>query len=131
MAVDRREFLKMMSVAPTAAVAVKQAPSGHPIPAPNMIVIIADDLGFSDLGCFGAEIATPTSIPRPTVTTNITALEGKSLLPLLQVVVVSRTMRRTGARRQSRRASGQMETVILLSRSLATLRRGSRSHGIE
>jgi len=27
--------------------------------APNVLVIIADDLGFSDLGCYGGEIATP------------------------------------------------------------------------
>jgi arylsulfatase len=26
---------------------------------PNMLVILADDLGFSDLGCYGGEIATP------------------------------------------------------------------------
>lgn len=26
---------------------------------PNVIVILADDMGFSDIGCFGAEIATP------------------------------------------------------------------------
>lgn len=28
--------------------------------APNVIVILADDLGYSDLGCFGGEIRTPT-----------------------------------------------------------------------
>ncbi|MGF7147064.1 arylsulfatase [Sphingomonas zeicaulis] len=27
--------------------------------APNILLIVADDLGFSDLGCFGGEIATP------------------------------------------------------------------------
>ena len=26
---------------------------------PNFLVIVADDLGFSDLGCFGGEIRTP------------------------------------------------------------------------
>ena len=28
-------------------------------PRPNMVVILADDMGFSDIGCFGGEIATP------------------------------------------------------------------------
>lgn len=26
---------------------------------PNFLVIVADDLGFSDIGCFGGEIHTP------------------------------------------------------------------------
>jgi len=28
-------------------------------PRPNLLVILADDLGFSDIGCYGSEIATP------------------------------------------------------------------------
>ncbi|HEX7653218.1 MAG TPA: arylsulfatase [Verrucomicrobiae bacterium] len=28
-------------------------------PPPNIIIILADDMGFSDLGCFGSEIPTP------------------------------------------------------------------------
>lgn len=35
------------------------APAPRSIKQPNILVIVADDLGFSDLGAFGGEIATP------------------------------------------------------------------------
>ena len=35
------------------------APAVAPKGAPNFLVIVADDLGWSDIGAFGGEIATP------------------------------------------------------------------------
>lgn len=38
---------------------VTSAPEFGTPPKPNILLIMADDLGFSDLGCYGSEIATP------------------------------------------------------------------------
>src|ERR1043165_6384083 len=39
---------------------VGRGAAGEPAaPKPNVLLILADDLGFSDLGCYGGEIATP------------------------------------------------------------------------
>ena len=46
------------------AVAANFAAAAAPLPTattrPNLIIILADDMGYSDPGCFGGEIATPT-----------------------------------------------------------------------
>lgn len=30
-----------------------------PVKAPNILLIMADDMGFADIGCYGSEVATP------------------------------------------------------------------------
>src|ERR1700749_373285 len=36
---------------------------GPPQDAPNVVVILLDDLGFAQFGCYGSDIATPTIDP--------------------------------------------------------------------
>ena len=62
---SRRKFLK--DTAQTAAsLAIAKSALGAMAPGsglegsrPNIILILVDDMGFSDIGCFGSEIATP------------------------------------------------------------------------
>ena len=62
---NRREFLKMGACAATASLAAKAGAyqakhaSLRAGSKPNMILILADDMGFSDIGCFGSEVSTP------------------------------------------------------------------------
>ena len=49
----RRELLSMMGLA-----VAGQSAAASP-KKPNIILMMADDMGFSDLGCYGSEIATP------------------------------------------------------------------------
>ena len=52
---NRRAFLGTVAMAAGGA-ALGGAP---PRKRPNIVVILADDMGFSDIGCYGSEIATP------------------------------------------------------------------------
>ena len=36
------------------------APKRPPAGAPNVLIVVLDDVGYSDFGCYGSEIATPS-----------------------------------------------------------------------
>jgi arylsulfatase len=53
-----RAALALLAACCLAAVAASAAPAAAPA-KPNVLIILADDLGFSDIGCYGSEIETP------------------------------------------------------------------------
>src|SRR6266446_4114394 len=50
-------YILMVAIA-AALFGVTAARAAEPA-RPNVLLILADDMGFSDLGCYGGEIATP------------------------------------------------------------------------
>ncbi len=52
-------LIQILIVAQALFGASTRAASPEPERAPNFLVILADDLGYSDLGCYGGEIRTP------------------------------------------------------------------------
>jgi arylsulfatase len=58
---DRRSFLQLVSMGAGGTLgAGSLAPPAVAQPKrPNVLIILADDMGFSDIGCYGSEIHTP------------------------------------------------------------------------
>ena len=62
---NRRSFLKYIACATAGGAGALFSPGrlsaaeGAPAKKPNIVLIMADDMGFSDIGCYGGEVRTP------------------------------------------------------------------------
>ncbi len=57
---DRRQFLSTTAASVAAVSALGSVPaSATSSTRPNIMVIMADDMGYSDIGCYGGEVKTP------------------------------------------------------------------------
>ncbi len=56
--ITRREFISRSGAAAATATVMSKARAATAKP-PNIVVIMADDMGYSDIGCYGGEIQTP------------------------------------------------------------------------
>ena len=57
--IHRRRLLLSLLASTALGGTAAAAPGSAPARRPNIVTIVLDDLGFSDLGCFGGEIRTP------------------------------------------------------------------------
>ena len=58
---DRRDFLRLASAGAAAGALACSSPEPESTETkqPNLVLIMADDMGYSDIGCYGGEVSTP------------------------------------------------------------------------
>lgn len=55
----KRKSLLLLCLLPLAGLFLSLTPAARKPRQPNIIIILADDMGYSDIGCFGSETQTP------------------------------------------------------------------------
>jgi arylsulfatase len=59
MNMNRRKFLRNTALVIVCLIASQYSEAAEKKNRPNIILIMADDMGWSDAGCYGGEIQTP------------------------------------------------------------------------
>jgi len=57
--IERRDFLKLVAAGTAVSLVSRTEVMAAERDRPSIVLVVADDMGFSDLGCYGGEIRTP------------------------------------------------------------------------
>ena len=98
---------------------------------PNIVVILADDMGFSDLGCYGGEIATPNLDRLAAGGLRFTQFYNTARCCPTRASLLTGPLPAPGRRRpHGRRTSGRAGLPRRPERPLRDDRRGARARGL-
>ena len=64
MNINRRSFLRNIVLGTLAFIAAQHLVAAENTNRPNIILIMADDLGYGDLGCYGSKLNTTPNLDR-------------------------------------------------------------------
>ena len=110
--------------APSAAgqieVLTREPAGGHGTSSPNFVVILLDDMGYSDLGCYGGEIRTPNIDRLAAGGLRFTRFYNASLLPNAGGPVTGLYPHQVGLARNGRDLTHDAATIAELLRPPAT-----------
>jgi len=109
---NRRTFLKNTALGTVGLLASRPSEAASKAKRPNIVLVMADDMGWSDAGCYGGEIRTPNLDQLAAKGMRFTQFYNCAVCAPTRVALMTGLYRRRGSR-----LSGRMVTIAQVLRS--------------